>query len=70
MREEEGIAENRKGGGEAGRREREKGKEMRKKKRFPLMYSFNKPMEYRRVVSVGIISTRRKSIGFLILAVC
>ena len=54
MREEEGIAENRKGGGEAGRREREKGEEMRKKKRFSLMYSFNKLTDYRRVFSVGI----------------
>ena len=74
------FAGNREGGGgnrrkSQGRRrgwaEREKkGEEMRKKKRFSLMYSFNKPTEYRRVVSVGILSTRRKSVSFLILAVC
>ncbi|WZZ52446.1 LOW QUALITY PROTEIN: hypothetical protein YC2023_052553 [Brassica napus] len=68
-REEEGIAGNREGGGGAGRRERENGEEMRKKKRFSLMYSFNEPTDNRRVFSVGILSTRRKSVGFLILAV-
>ena len=42
---------------------------MRKKKRFSLMYSFNEPTDNRRVFSVGILSTRRKSVGFVILAV-
>ena len=69
------LAGNREGGGgnrrkSRGRRrgwaEREKkGEEMRKKKRFSLMYSFNKLTDYRRVFSVGFFL----SVGFLILAV-